>query len=689
MESLILDRTKGEAAFYLNGSLVAREKFRVGPKPLTTGLRISSDCAGPFKGVIDEVRIYDRILKYEEVQALYSLSPTIYILDVVYAKKWWTSDYDVMNIERTLARWMFRASTIYTLADFLNIIEDKTLKNLILINTHGEAVPIPDKYVAANNSPQWIVWLNKIKEAVEKRGFVWVNIAGYPFFHVTNDKYTSWRTEGLTGVYTIGELGLSLFLSDPTATAWSERHNNEFAVKTDSASIIEFNYAIQMPASLQNKRMIRSNLVPEFALYSSGQWLTVGGYKLGNGYFLTTILSEPVFAATMVWIYRYLYQNELVVAKSQFGRVLGSGWYPVNSIVNLKLAEVSTERGLVYYYVSPSVRYVFRGWVDAKSTNLSFQTSDLELRIGGTPVLLTAKWTPQYFVSLESRFGKVDGSGWYFDGEQARVSVLETTVYSRNGSVKYIFVGWNGDIQTQSQEISFLVKKPTKLIADWDIQYLVSVTFNPPEIAQTFPNIRDGFYSAGQKIRLNFPSKLNLSTSVKYVYKQSCIVFCTSETDLEILADRPIDILVYYQPFFRVEAFSPFGAVDGVGWYLKGSNVKIQQHPTEVGFLLRNVFVSWRDAEGNIVSTRPIVNLENLNEPIRLYAEWRTDASQLYILIAFGFLALIVMFLLVRLPRQKRTRTDDMLTQIKDMYLKGEISEEAYQMLIKELKKHK
>ncbi|VVB61103.1 Concanavalin A-like lectin/glucanases superfamily protein [uncultured archaeon] len=59
---LSLNRDTGKADFYSNGQFIAETTQTVGIKPITTGFHIGSDCAGPFNGIIDDVKIYNKAL---------------------------------------------------------------------------------------------------------------------------------------------------------------------------------------------------------------------------------------------------------------------------------------------------------------------------------------------------------------------------------------------------------------------------------------------------------------------------------------------------------------------------------------------------------------------------------------------------------------------------------------------------
>ncbi len=68
--TMILDRAEGKATFYRNGQFIAEITSTVGVKPVTTGFAIGSDHAGPFKGVVDEVAIFNTALDEENISLI-------------------------------------------------------------------------------------------------------------------------------------------------------------------------------------------------------------------------------------------------------------------------------------------------------------------------------------------------------------------------------------------------------------------------------------------------------------------------------------------------------------------------------------------------------------------------------------------------------------------------------------------
>ncbi|MFC1716748.1 LamG domain-containing protein [Candidatus Poribacteria bacterium] len=66
--TVVWDRDAGTAIFYRDGERIAETKPPVGAKPITTGFDIGNDWAGPFKGVIDEVAIFNAALDEDDIK---------------------------------------------------------------------------------------------------------------------------------------------------------------------------------------------------------------------------------------------------------------------------------------------------------------------------------------------------------------------------------------------------------------------------------------------------------------------------------------------------------------------------------------------------------------------------------------------------------------------------------------------
>ena len=68
--TVVWDRDLGKTTLYRNGEPVGETKPPVGARPITTGFRIGNDCAGPFKGIVDEIAIFNAALDEGDIKLI-------------------------------------------------------------------------------------------------------------------------------------------------------------------------------------------------------------------------------------------------------------------------------------------------------------------------------------------------------------------------------------------------------------------------------------------------------------------------------------------------------------------------------------------------------------------------------------------------------------------------------------------
>ena len=84
---------------------------------------------------------------------------------------------------------------------------------------------------------------------------------------------------------------------------------------------------------------------------------------------------------------------------------------------------------------------------------------------------------------------------------------------------------------------------------------------------------------------------------------------------------------------FYLEVLSEYGSIEGSGWYNESSYVKVKLREVESGFLIRQIFERWEGLElQDKVLTPGVVDIY-MHSPRRVVAVWRTDYTQLIVLI--------------------------------------------------------
>ncbi|MEJ5327267.1 MAG: hypothetical protein WHU54_03325 [Candidatus Bathyarchaeia archaeon] len=160
---------------------------------------------------------------------------TLYILNCSDAAGWWITGYSARSLAEDLHRLLspYFVSTVMVqntdqLAQILNgtSLQGEAIRNAVIINTCGEAVPIPAGYYASedvgydSSNRAYARYAHTLGKRVLEYNWTWVSIVGYPFYYVSNtmlfrDIQNSWGIYGMRMIGTDGgggPSGLNAFL---------------------------------------------------------------------------------------------------------------------------------------------------------------------------------------------------------------------------------------------------------------------------------------------------------------------------------------------------------------------------------------------------------------------------------------------------------------------------------------------
>jgi hypothetical protein len=152
---------------------------------------------------------------------------TLYILNCSDARGWWITGYTAQSLAQDLYNLLspYFLTTIIVqnttdLGKILNgtSLQGETVQNAVVINTFGEAVPIPAGYYATQGyyAPRDSYSLYCYILGQKTREFNWtlVSIVGYPLYYVSNtvlfpEEQNTW---GIYGMRHVGSAGFNAFL---------------------------------------------------------------------------------------------------------------------------------------------------------------------------------------------------------------------------------------------------------------------------------------------------------------------------------------------------------------------------------------------------------------------------------------------------------------------------------------------
>jgi len=177
---------------------------------------------------------------------------TLYILNCSDANGWWITGYTAQSLAQDLYSLLspYFVNTIMIqntsqLAQILNgtPLHEENLQNAVVINTCGEAVPIPTAYCQAPYSTDSYAYYSYfLGQRVNSYNWTWASIVGYPFYYVSNTvSFASGQnTWGIYGMRWTGQSGSRAFLEGINNQSYVSNSN----AVTDSANrVVTFTQA--------------------------------------------------------------------------------------------------------------------------------------------------------------------------------------------------------------------------------------------------------------------------------------------------------------------------------------------------------------------------------------------------------------------------------------------------------------
>ena len=135
---------------------------------------------------------------------------TLYILNCSDANGWWITGYTAQSLAedlyQLLSPYFVHTIMVQNTAELGTILggtplHGETLENAVIINTCGEAVPIPTAYCTSPYSENsYAHYSYFLGQKVNEYNWTWASIVGYPFYYVSNKAAFS-GTQNSWGIY--------------------------------------------------------------------------------------------------------------------------------------------------------------------------------------------------------------------------------------------------------------------------------------------------------------------------------------------------------------------------------------------------------------------------------------------------------------------------------------------------------
>jgi hypothetical protein len=209
---------------------------------------------------------------------------TLYILNCSDANGWGITGYTAQGLAQDLYTLLspYFVNTIMvqnttqlgTLLDGHTISNSSTerVQNAVVINTFGEAVPIPNSYVTQYYT-DYGQYCNLLGKKVNQYNWTWASIVGYPFYYVSNTNVTVSHSisgqqngYGVYGMKQVGQLGINAFLQGLDGQRYNNADTtkiaNDIGVVTLSQDVINYcNYYGIFPSTSQTSARALNNTI--------------------------------------------------------------------------------------------------------------------------------------------------------------------------------------------------------------------------------------------------------------------------------------------------------------------------------------------------------------------------------------------------------------------------------------------
>ncbi|WGM89134.1 MAG: hypothetical protein NUK63_09500 [Candidatus Bathyarchaeum tardum] len=265
---------------------------------------------------------------------------TLYILNCTDANGWWITGYTGQSLAKEfnnlLSPYFATTVIVNSTSQFELILQNTSITHLeesvqdaVIINTFGEAVPIPSSYAGNYRG-----FCEILGQKVNTYNFTWVNIVGYPFYYVSNlDSFDDEQSWGIYGIEKDGvqTAGLTNFLKGLTGKSVSgtDIMKSVGVVDLSSISIERSNYYGLYPnpyqtasRALYNNTLVGSCELVATELFSRSQdypnYIPAAVYRNIDGGAFTSIGLTRTPDARVAALALLMYYNPSIY-KSEFG----------------------------------------------------------------------------------------------------------------------------------------------------------------------------------------------------------------------------------------------------------------------------------------------------------------------------------------------------------------------------------
>jgi len=150
--------------------------------------------------------------------------------------------------------------------------------------------------------------------------------------------------------------------------------------------------------------------------------------------------------------------------------IISTSWHNENSTAPLVISNFESKS-------DGQVKRTINEWISTGSNYAIIKDSKIPITsvVMDNPYAISIDWKNQFYLDVNSKYGKVEGSGFYDEGDVVVASIDSEMQSTGIAGTRLIFDGWRGDVNSDGINVQVIMDGPKSLEGVWGKQFQLTV----------------------------------------------------------------------------------------------------------------------------------------------------------------------------------------------------------------------
>ncbi|MCH7966956.1 MAG: hypothetical protein IIB02_06000, partial [Thaumarchaeota archaeon] len=155
-----------------------------------------------------------------------------------------------------------------------------------------------------------------------------------------------------------------------------------------------------------------------------------------------------------------------ILDSNQNMKVVSTSWHSANSTAPLVMSSFETE-------FDGQVKHKINEWISVGSNHAVIKDpkNSITSVVMDNPYSISVDWKNQFYLNINSKYGKVEGSGFYDEGDMIVATIDSEIQKTGISGTRLIFDGWSGDASSDGTNVQIMMNEPKSIEGKWKKQF--------------------------------------------------------------------------------------------------------------------------------------------------------------------------------------------------------------------------